>query len=625
MTILTVSSSARDRKLSDWYQRIESGQLRLPRFQRFEAWDRGRICGFLNTVIQNLPVGVTLLLEVGDEEKFKSRTIETASVGSSRVNEHLLDGQQRLTAFWRAMWNNYAGETYFVYLPQFDQKDDDRHDADNVRVVFQGRWEHNGKPRPVWTDVPKSCLERGLMPVNLLRPGDLSKEIEVWISAATDHLRPDKTADDALEQMERLAAIRTELRQTLTGLRERVAHFNLPFLALPASTDADMALRVFVNMNTNSKPLTMFDLTVAKVEEEAGASLHELQEALEAKHPQVTRYGDVSYVLLQVAALLQEQVPNKSGIHRLDKSRLVSDWSRISKCMVRAVDFLSRQHVHDEARLPTKVVLPVIAACYDRVAEDGDAMGHAERMLRAYFWSASFTNRYEGAANTRAFQDYKALIALIGQPTSGPAEWKAVPVLDRSLYPLPGSEELVRVGWPKGSDRMARAILATTLYFGGWDFADGTPASHATLEKREYHHVFPDALLSEADIDGYLALNCALITWKTNRNIGRKDPVEYLNDRVAWSDEQAIGQRLRTHLLDYKLLGEARYRDDAGTPLAGQVLRERLGSDFAAFLNWRASHVALAASKLAEGALPGIESVLTEPRQGDWSPTSAME
>ncbi|MNV22464.1 hypothetical protein D3C71_1134380 [compost metagenome] len=615
MTILTVSSSARDRKLSDWYQRIESGQLRLPRFQRFEAWDRSRVCGFLNTVIQNLPVGVTLLLEVGDEEKFKSRTIETASASNSRVNEHLLDGQQRLTAFWRAMWNNYPGETYFVYLPQFDQKDDDVHDADDIRVEFQGRWEHNGKPRPVWADVPKSCLERGLMPINLLRPGDLSKEIEAWISAATDHLRPDKAADDALEQMERLAAIRTELRQTLTGLRERVAHFNLPFLALPASTDADMALRVFVNMNTNSKPLTMFDLTVAKVEEEAGASLHELQEALEAKHPQVTRYGDISYVLLQVAALLQEQVPNQSGIHRLDKRQLVSDWSRISKCMVRTADFLARQHVHDEARLPTKVVLPVIAACYDRVAENGDAMGHAERLLRAYFWSASFTNRYEGAANTRAFQDYKALAGLIGKPDICPADWKAVPVLDRTTYSLPSPEELMRVGWPKGSDRMARAILATTLYFGGWDFADGTPASYTTLEKREYHHVFPDALLAEAKIDSYLALNCALITWKTNRNIGRKDPMEYLNDRVEWSDQQAVDQRLRTHLLDYKLLGEARYKDETGIPLSGTALSDKLGTDFATFLSWRAQRVALAATKLAEGSLPSIEVLMAEAGQ----------
>src|SRR5690349_18311192 len=120
MTILQQSSKARDRNLGEWYEQIRAGRLKLPRFQRFEAWDRGRVLGFLNTIIQNLPVGVTLLLEVGDKEKFVSRYVATAPETAARVNEHLLDGQQRLTAFWRAMHNNYEGELYFVYLPQFD-------------------------------------------------------------------------------------------------------------------------------------------------------------------------------------------------------------------------------------------------------------------------------------------------------------------------------------------------------------------------------------------------------------------------------------------------------------------------------------------------------------------------
>ncbi|TQF86695.1 DUF262 domain-containing protein, partial [Pseudomonas aeruginosa] len=84
----------------------QQGQVKLPRFQRFEAWDRNRVTGFLNTIINNLPVGVTLALEVGDQEKFESRYISTAEPAlEGRVNQHLLDGQQRLTAFWRSMHN----------------------------------------------------------------------------------------------------------------------------------------------------------------------------------------------------------------------------------------------------------------------------------------------------------------------------------------------------------------------------------------------------------------------------------------------------------------------------------------------------------------------------------------
>ncbi|MNN58108.1 hypothetical protein D3C81_1731370 [compost metagenome] len=91
--------------------------------------------------------------------------------------------------------------------------------------------------------------------------------------------------------------------------------------------------------------------------------------------------------------------------------------------------------------------------------------------------------------------------------------------------------------------------------------------------------------------------------------------MEYLNDRVEWSDQQAVDQRLRTHLLDYKLLGEARYKDETGIPLSGTALSDKLGTDFATFLSWRAQRVALAATKLAEGSLPSIEVLMAEAGQ----------
>jgi len=402
------------------------------------------------------------------------------------------------------------------------------------------------------------------------------------------------------------------LRGILNTLRERVAHFNLPYLALPATTEADVALKVFVNMNTNSKPLSMFDLTVAKVEEEAGASLHSLQQQLEEAHPQATYYGDLSWPLLQTAALLQGLVPNQSGIAGLDKPLLVKDWPRIGNAIVRAADFLTRQHIYDVARLPTNLVFPVIAACFDAVAAVGDAARRGERLLRAYLWSACFTSRYESAANSRAFQDYKGLLTLLKRDAFSPADYAEIPVMNRSDYPLPNHEQLMRVGWPKGADRMARAVLATTLYFGGWDFADGRAASYDALKTREYHHVFPDALLQEAEINSYLALNCALITWKTNRNIGRKDPLEYLKDRVEWSDESSVSQRLNTHLLDYNMLAAAHYVDEAGHPLKGPLLLQRLKPEFEQFLGWRARRVAIAAAKLACGDIPTEKSVLAE-------------
>ena len=124
MNVSQQSSKAQDRTLRIWFQKIQNGEIKLPRFQRFQAWDKKRITSLLETISYNLPLGITLLLEV-DEEKFDSRYLATAPETGVRVNEHLLDGQQRLTSLWRSMNNNYEHETYFIYIPEFDRDKND--------------------------------------------------------------------------------------------------------------------------------------------------------------------------------------------------------------------------------------------------------------------------------------------------------------------------------------------------------------------------------------------------------------------------------------------------------------------------------------------------------------------
>ncbi len=57
---------AENRLLPDWFNRIRSGQIRLPRFQRFEVWGSGEITSLMESVLRGLPAGATLNLEVGD-------------------------------------------------------------------------------------------------------------------------------------------------------------------------------------------------------------------------------------------------------------------------------------------------------------------------------------------------------------------------------------------------------------------------------------------------------------------------------------------------------------------------------------------------------------------------------
>lgn len=236
---------------------MRTGQIRLPRFQRFEAWSHNTIISLLETVLRGLPAGAALVLAVGDEENLVSRPVVGAPDFGHKPTEHLLDGQQRITALWRSLHDAYDDRTYFAWFESSD-------DGEVARVFGQSRWMQNGTRRPLWADDPKGIHERECIPLKLLCPGELGTEISDWCRAAV--------VGDTPEDLEQRFAI----ERRITDLRQRVAGYNIPFLSLPATTPPDVALDVFINMNTTFVRLTPFDIIVAQFEGRTGESLHDL-------------------------------------------------------------------------------------------------------------------------------------------------------------------------------------------------------------------------------------------------------------------------------------------------------------------------------------------------------------
>lgn len=603
-------SEARNRTIDDWLHRIDGGQLRLPSFQRGEAWDKRRIASMLSTIINDLPLGITLILEVGDTEQFHSRPLETAPDPKVKVTEHLLDGQQRLTALWRALKDN-TDVTYFVHVPELDE--DPNNDDSAISVQAIKRWTDKRGRKPRWVDSPVGCLARGLIPVRLLDPD--SHDVDSWVDAAypTTPIDDDSSVEEQLEALKgerAMSASRSHLKEkVINPLRERVRHFNLPYLGLPATTDKETALRVFINMNTNAKPLKAYDIVVAELENATGVQLREYLGALNNEQPSLRRYFDnVGEAVLQTAALLQGKQPNQKGYFELDHPKFVSQWVLVTSGLRRLTELLSAEGIFDSARVPTGPALPVAAALLAVAEETGDNRATADQLVRRYLWSAFFTIRYQGAAATRAMADYAPLRAIIGG-TGGADD---VPVFDRQLYPLPSRRELLEAGWSKKADRLGRAVLAASTYFGARDFADNTSLSADNVGRREYHHLFPDKLLKDAGIDSFLALNCALITWKTNRTIGRLDPIQYLEDRAQKApNARDVEGRLETHLVPYELLAAAGPYPDG---LTGPELAALVRPDFDVFLSVRARIIAAAAAELTEGRQPQLRDILSAVR-----------
>lgn len=585
---------ARNRRLCDWCGKVQRAEIKLPRFQRFEAWDRNRICSLVETVIKNLPLGITLILEVGDKEKFISRYLSTAPEINGRVYEHLLDGQQRLTALWRVFQNNYEFETYYIYLKSLDEYDGDA-EMDDYTTYFRWRYyKKNGEKYPLWCDNPVQTLRRGLIPTNLLRPEDIQAEIDAWIEQA---LEPFKARQGDSSGIEKYYKKRQKVSDAIKDLRSVIANYNLPYLSLPSNTDKSIALDVFINMNTNSKPLSTYDIIVAEVESVMGKSVHDLEAAMHKKSPEIASYSTLSQLILNTAALLQHQLPNQRGAWDMDKREMVNQWAIMERGLERMARFLKAEGIYDEHRLPTNAVLAVIAALYRDIPESGDKLGQDELLLKRYLWNAFFTDRYENAAASHAFSDFNALKKIIcGEKKEDDTFYGIQDVPIFAEHSIVEADELITAEWPKRASIRGRGVLAVVCRLGALDFSTGERLDKKNIESRHYHHIFPDALLKEAGLESYLALNCALITDKTNISIGRKDPLKYLKDRYQWTSEDIVNERLQSHLIPINELSNGGYED-----LTDSDKKDKLIKDFNAFLSTRANLVCNAAKCLAEG------------------------
>ncbi len=597
------SSSAQDRQIAVWFQKIENGEIKLPRFQRPQAWDRNRVCSLLDTVTKNLPLGVTLLLNV-DQEQFVSRYLVSAPETGGRVTEHLLDGQQRLTALWRSLHNNYDDSKYFLYIRKFDKYlDENEIDTEDESSVFcRTRWVNkNGINMPLWADIPSESFNRGLIPLELLRPGDIASEYEKWVNDAINPIKPQSGIENYEEKLFEWMSLKNEILTTIRDYRETISHFNLPYLALPSQTSKETALQVFINMNTNSKPLSQYDIIRAEIEGVKGVSLDDYQNKLNSLYPNVKYYFELPFLILATSALMQDKLPNQRGMWDMKKDLMVENWDKMSIGLSKMSIFMESQGVYDQNRLPTNAVLSVIAALYTYIPENLDARGSFEILLRKYLWSSFFTDRYENSAASNAYNDFMALKNIItGKLNDKGLKYTEndVPILDRTKYPLASEEELMRVGWPKRENIRARGIMAVFTKLGAFDFADGSQLSRQVLleSKRHYHHVFPDALLKEAEVESFLALNCALITDKTNLNISNKDPYRYLLERYEWTSEDIVHSRLKSHLIPIQELKNGGYEG-----LDDKKRIEKIKLDFEIFITKRANYVVKAVNELAQG------------------------
>jgi hypothetical protein len=299
-------------------------------------------------------------------------------------------------------------------------------------------------------------------------------------------------------------------------------------------------------MNTE---LSSFDIVVAQVEAAIDESLHQKVEGLRALIPELSDFGEPGEIAMQVGAVLTGKPPNRATYLTDSFGRdLIRVWPDIERGLRRCIDFLAEERIFNGMLMPADPLLTLLGAYWASAPEGKDAEGAARRLARRMFWTGAFSERYQKTSATRTDVDHRQLCAF--RDGVGPLP----DLLNPDITPLPEAAAMRSGGWPKTKDRLGRAILAASLRVGGYDFADEAPFAKSNYARREYHHLYPRALLDEQKQPRrlvYSALNCALISWRTNRTISAKEPSLYIAERA---DEIAISgteveRRLKSHAI----------------------------------------------------------------------------
>ena len=605
---MTVAKAPRfeKRRVQEWLELAERGDLALPSFQRSYVWTRNEsIRDYLMAVFENRPTGLFLVLETNGTPQFASRSLKGIAAEGNAASELILDGQQRLTSLWKA-FDGTAAVEFYVEVSELSS-----YDVGIRGVSFWGRRSKTGKE----LEIPVNAYRENLVPIKILRDLPLGPD---GLGAIWDWCR--KAVDDPDEAR--------RLERAINCLQKEVLlQRDLHYCELDADTSAEVAVEIFIQSNKSSVRVNDFDIAVA-------LALDKGEEDLRDRISEFNRESDITkyyfntgedeeaviaplgeWLLFSACMTVKGVAPKKQRFEQIVRevfSEGENDGAEILNRLLtnveRALHEMAEHGIATRDMLPSLPALHVLAALQpdlDLLAKATE-QGIGNRLVAAYLWRSFFTYRYESKANDRLFDDYKGLqkcIANIANSgTVGRACW--VPIFDETEYPLPDGADLgdlaKPVPWIKRASRQGRAVAILSLCNTPRDWVTGEQLTARRLRELsgrgnlDRHHVFPRQVLKGSFRPEEInhGLNGVVLGGSSNKEFSRKRPLEYLGNIVDTQSgiaEQVIRERVESHMVPYDILMQDGELKDL----------------YPAFISARAEMMAAAIRRL--GAWPGDE------------------
>ena len=290
---------------------IERGQVKIPQFQRDFVWSIQKSAALIDSILKGYPVG-TFIFWLTKDRLRSVRELGDAPLPAPAAGEtvsFVLDGQQRLTSLYAAI----RGIKVTRSSGQVD-------DFSKMYVDLEAKEDE----QVVTVDVSE-LPEKSFINLKVLLQGTLS-DLMVF---------PQKYHD------------------RISEYRRRIESYDFSIIQV-RDVAIDVATEIFTRINVGGKPLSVFEIMVAKTFDEErdfdlSAKFDVLIERLET-----VNYETVSdATLLQLVALLISKDCKKQTILKLPKNQFIDTWPLANDAFEKAVEYF--RHTY---RIPVSKLLP---------------------------------------------------------------------------------------------------------------------------------------------------------------------------------------------------------------------------------------------------------------------------
>lgn len=497
-------------KYESLFVQIDTGQIKLPMFQREFVWDKEQSARLIDSILKGFPIGTFIFWKTKEELR------SYKDVGNHRLPEtpkgdyvhYILDGQQRITSLYAIR----KGIRLSKEGKEIDYKD----------IFINLDYEPNNDAQIAVTEKLEGKLYVSVHDV-------LSKPLGTFYKTLSH------------EQADQVETYKNKLTS-----------YDFSSITIK-DYPIEVACEVFSRINTGGKSLTVFEIMVAKTYDESkGFDLAEKYEILrdgsdeEKQSLTAAKFETVpESIIMQCVAAITSRAVRSRDILKIRRETFIEKWEPMKASLFMAIDFIRAQlRVPVSQLVPYPPLLVPLTYFFNKTGNKKPNIEQA-RLLEQFFYWAGLTERYNSGTESKLGEDFNKMDRIAGGEMPN----------YQSTELIVDSKKVAET-WFSAGNAYCKSILCLLAYQQPRAFDNNDMVildnSHLKIAaSRNYHHFFPKKYLEETQRSAQpnLIANITLIDGYSNKHrIGKKSPGEYISKFAKENKE--LPETLKTHLIN---------------------------------------------------------------------------